>query len=87
MGKEGASWEGRWELGRAEAGVSTRWDLADGNDLCYANEQKNEASCLDQKPELSGRSPKGVVQLETEKFIASGLEQNRIFIRLSPGGR
>lgn len=69
----------------AETGLCTHWDLADVDNLCYANEWKNEVSCLDQKPELSGRSLKGVVQLETEKFVSSGLEQNRIFIRLAPG--
>lgn len=38
--------------------------------------KKNEGSCLDQKLELSGRSPKGVVQLETEKLVSSDLEQD-----------
>lgn len=69
----------------AETGLCTHWDLADVNNLCYANEPKNQVSCLDQKPDLSGRSLKGVVRLETEKFVSSGLEQNRIFIRLAPG--
>lgn len=65
--------------------MSVHQDLAVLNNLCYANEPKNELSCLDQKPERSGRSLKGVVQLETEKFVSSGLKQNRIFIRLAPG--
>ena len=69
----------------AETGLCTHWDLADVNNLSYANEQKKKVSCLDQKPDLSGRSLKGVVRLETEKFVSSGLEQNRIFIRLAPG--
>lgn len=65
--------------------MCSHWDLADVNNLCYANEPKNQISCLDQKPDLSGRSLKGVVRLETEKFVSSGLEQNRIFIRLASG--
>ena len=75
----------------AETGLCTHWDLADVNNLYYANEQKKkkkeeeEGSCLDQKSELSGRSPKGVVQLETEKLFHLAL--NRIFSRLAPGRR
>lgn len=49
--------------------VCAPWDLAGGNNLCYANEKKIVVFCLDQKPELSGRSRKGVVQLENQNFI------------------
>lgn len=57
--------------------MCSHWDLPDVSNLCYANEKKNnEGSCLDQKLELSGRSPKGVVQLETEKLVSSDLEQD-----------
>ena len=70
----------------AETGLCTQWDLADVNNLYYANEKKKKkGSCLDQKSELSGRSPKGVVQLETEKLFHLAL--NRIFSRLAPGRR
>lgn len=66
--------------------MCTHWDLADVNNHWYANERgKKGMFCLDQKPELSGRSLKGVVQLEKEKFVSFGLEQNRIFTRLAPG--
>lgn len=70
---------------KLRTGLCTHWDLTDVNNLFYANEGEKGMFCLDQKPELSGRSLKGVVQLEKEKFISFGLEQNRIFIRLAPG--
>lgn len=67
---------GRGGGNQAEAGLRAPWDLADGNTLCYANELKTQGSCLDQKPELCGRSPKGVVQLQREKFVSSVLGQD-----------
>lgn len=59
----------------AEVGLCAHGHLAGVNELCYANEKKIVVFCLDQKPELSGRSLKGVVRLEEEDFIHLALNR------------
>ena len=61
----------------AETGLCTHWDLADVNNLYYANEQKKKKKVLS-RPEIRTQweVAKGCGTAGNRKIVSSGLEQD-----------